>query len=128
MLGVRTVAPKTRPVVKTNPRSVPTLLPKERRPDKRVFLSEELWTHLSAAARFHEETFKKMGREQAVSRNDIIENFLEWALETYWDDKGGEPTKSDRESKIAAFAARLEKEETARAKEKLDASNDAQSQ
>lgn len=125
MLGVRTAASKTSPTVAktTNLRSVPTLLPKERRPDKRVFLPEELWTKLSAAAKFHEETFKKMGHEQSVSRNDIIENFLEWALDTYWQAKGGEPSSkgADREAKIAAFAAQMEKEEAARAKDKLEA-------
>lgn len=113
MLGVRTAAPKTRPTVAKKPKAVPTLLPQALRPDKRVFLPAEMWEELSRAAAFHEEAFKKMGRDEAVSRNRIIENFLEWALETYWDGKGGEPPASgpEREKKVAAFAAQMEREE-----------------
>jgi hypothetical protein len=95
------------------------LLPQPTRPDKRVFLPEEMWSALSRAAEFHEEAFKKMGRDEAVSRNRIIENFLEWALDTYWEDKGGEPpaTGPEREKKLATFAAQMLKEEAEAAAE-----------
>jgi hypothetical protein len=126
MLGVRTAAPKTSPTVsKTKAKTSPTLLPQAVRPDKRVFLPEEMWEALSRAAKFHEEVFKKMERDESVSRNKIIEGFLEWALESYWDDKGGEPPGSgpERERKVAAHAAKLLKEEAEKASSQSTSNN-----
>jgi len=122
MLGVRTAATKNAPTVsKGHPKSAPSLLPRPLRPDKRVFLPPELWEGLSRAAKFHEEAFAKMDRHESVSRNDIIESFLTWALDTYWKDKGGEPLPSgpDREKKVAAFAAKMAKEEADERKARL---------
>lgn len=113
MLGVRVEATKTRPMAKTV-RSAPGPLPKAKRPDKRVFLPATLWESLSEVAAFHEETFKAMGRDESVSRNDIIEDFLKWAEDEYWSDKGGKPkTAAERSKKIADYAKQLRKEEDA---------------
>lgn len=33
----------------------------------------------------------KRGEKRKLSRNDVIEYFLTWALEQYWEDRGGHP-------------------------------------
>lgn len=110
MLGVRVERVKGQPTVKAQ-RSAPGPRPKEMRIDKRVFLFRDLWERLSEVAEFHSDTFKAADRAESVSRNDIIEDFLEWAEERYWADKGGKPVSdSDRAKKLEAFAERLKKE------------------
>jgi hypothetical protein len=75
-----------------------------------VFLTEEMWEQLSEASRFHSETFKKLGSKEGVSRNDMIDSFLTWALESYWEDKGGRPSSDeDWARKVARHAEALKK-------------------
>jgi hypothetical protein len=86
----------------------PTLMPKKKREERRVFLEPELWTELSEAAEFHTEVFKAMGEDETASRNDIIEAFLRWAVASYWEDKGGKPTSdADRARKASKHAEGL---------------------
>lgn len=89
--------------------SSPKLLPKKRPVDKKVFLEEELWEELANAARFHTQAFKEMGSTETVSRNDLIALFLGWALDEFWEEKGGKPAPdSDAwQVKAKSFAKRL---------------------
>lgn len=75
-----------------------------------LFLPQEVWDRLTLAAKFATRAFELTGTPETVSRNDFIEDNLLWALTSYWEDKGGEPTdehdpKFDRLAK--AFASRL---------------------
>ncbi len=115
MLGIRSEA-KARPVVTRTHRAGPTLLPKEKRPDRKVFLPESMWEELTRAAEFHQAAFEAIERTDSVSRNDLIENFLRWALDEYWDRVGGRPTPADRQKKIAMLAKRITEEEAEVAK------------
>lgn len=122
MLGLRSDQTRSKPMATKPERSSPTLMPDEKKIDRKVFLVPEQWERLSAIAEFHGLAFKKMGRDQSVSRNDIIENFLQWAEDEYWAEKGGKPKNfPDREKKIAAFAERLKAKE---AKARADQSSD----
>lgn len=95
----------------------PVIRPKRKKEERRVFLEPELWTALTRAATFHEKVFGELHRlkglkaddAQKLSRNDIIEGFLEWALAEYWNDKGGEPPEAASEyaEKVRAFAKRM---------------------
>lgn len=108
MLGLTAIRTLKKPMVEKSP----TLLPKEKpdRPARQVFLAPEMWRELSEAADFHTLVFKKMGVEETVSRNDLIESFLTWALDAYWDDKGGKPkTEAERSTRVAASAEKLKK-------------------
>lgn len=88
----------------------PTLLPKTKREERRVFLDPSLWEELSDVAEFHSEVFAAMGAQEKVSRNDLIESFLTWAMESYWEDKGGRPiSREDREKKVRRSAEHLKK-------------------
>jgi hypothetical protein len=106
----------------------PSLLPKTPKVERRVFLEKAFWDQLSEAAEFHTDAFRAIERgkdekaiEETVSRNDLIERFLIWALDQFWAAKGGEPKDAaDREKKVKAFAREL--------KAKIDAANAADAQ
>jgi hypothetical protein len=101
----------------------PALLPRTPKVERRVFLEKALWEKLTEAAEFHTDAFKSIERskdekpiEETVSRNDLVERFLVWALDQFWVAKGGEPKDAaDREKKVKAFAKEL--------KAKIDAAN-----
>jgi hypothetical protein len=102
-IGLTSDSPK-----KTRPMSGPTLFPAKKREERRVFLEPIRWEELSEVAEFHSLVFKEMGADERVSRNDIIDAFLKWATESYWDDKGGKPvTASDRLEKAKRHAKKL---------------------
>lgn len=105
--SLRTQSPKKSPTV-----SGPTLMPKKATVSRQVFLTGEMWVELKEAARFHSETFKALGSAEGVSRNDLIEAFLRWALDSYWDDKGGHPTsKEEWAKKVERHAEALRKQQ-----------------
>lgn len=101
--------------MKTPQLTGPDIRPKKKKEERRVFLEPELWAELTRAAEFHERAFAELHRlkglkaddAQKVSRNDIVEGFLEWACKEYWKDKGGEPRdpKSDEYAKKAKTLA-----------------------
>lgn len=102
---LRTQAAKKGPIV-----SGPKLPTPKATVSRSVFLTEEAWDELADAARFHSETFKRLGSKEGVSRNDMIDAFLEWALGSYWEDKGGRPTsEEDWERKLVRHADALKK-------------------
>lgn len=116
MLGIRSEPTKSRPVVTKPQRAGPQLLPKEKKVDRKVFLPEPQWDALARAAEFHEEAFKFLDRNESVSRNDIVQTFLKWALEEYWAGFGGEPTSAtDRQRKVELLAERILKDEAGQA-------------
>jgi hypothetical protein len=93
--------------------SGPKLLPKKKTISRQVFLEPEMWAELSDAANFHSEVFEVMGAGEKVSRNDVIASFLRWALDSYWEDKGGRPTTvKDRQAKVDRHAAALSDSES----------------
>lgn len=105
-------APRRKPV--TGP-----IRPPKNRPDKKVFLEAELWARLADAAVFHEEVYALLGKDEATSRNDIIEWWLDWAEEQFWKDLGGRPTsKSDRAAKAEKYAAKLRADQEAKTAKK----------
>lgn len=86
----------------------PKLLPKKKTISRQVFLAPELWAELTEVAVFQSEVFEEMKADEKVSRNDVIRDFLRWALDAYWSDKGGRPTsRQDRLSKVERHAAAL---------------------
>ena len=90
--------------------SGPRLLPR-RAPGtpRQVYLPKEMWERLKLAAKFHSDVFKRMGSTEGVSRNDLIEDWLDWAEGMYWEQVGGPPTSpKDREAKLEKMAAILE--------------------
>lgn len=103
--GLTTQVPKRRPTV-TGPR----LLPKKKTISRQVFLEPEMWEELKDTAKFHSDVFDAMEASETVSRNDLIESFLRWALDAYWEDKGGRPTsEKDRNEKVKRHAEALRK-------------------
>lgn len=80
---------------------------KRPREKKWVFLPEELWEELSRAARFQTVLFGLTGDEETASRNDWIEDSLVWALNSYWEEKGGRPESEEDLVKLAhSYAAK----------------------
>lgn len=85
-------------------------MPKDR-VQRLVTLRQKLWDDLAKTAKFHDEVFQAIEAEEKVSRNDLIESFLEWALEEYWTDKGGWPMSDrDRKEKVSRHAEKLKAE------------------
>lgn len=70
----------------------PVLLPKKKRQEIRVFLDKGLVGELDRVTEFHGDVFEALKAEEKVARNDIIAAFLQWAIDAYWEDKGGNPT------------------------------------
>jgi hypothetical protein len=92
----------------------PKLLPSRRAISRQVVADEALWAQLGEAAEFHGDVFKAMDADEKVSRNDIVVSFLEWALQEYWDDKGGKPTsKTEWAEKVKKHAETLRAGEAA---------------
>lgn len=88
----------------------PTLLPKKKRDERRVFLLPEVWAQLDEAQDFHQAVFDALGAAEKVSRNDMIESFVKWAVDAYWEDKGGRPQdKKDFAEKVRRHAEKLQK-------------------
>lgn len=90
----------------------PRLLPK--RPPgtpRQVYLPKEKWERLKAAAKFHSDAFKGLGSTEGVSRNEMIEDLLEWALEAYWEQVGGPPGPKDRAAKVEKMTEILRAEQ-----------------
>lgn len=83
----------------------PTLLPKEKREERRVFLPKKMWAALDQCAEFHQAAFDFIGAKESVSRNDLIQTFMGWAIDAYWAEKGGAPkNEKDRAEKVKRFA------------------------
>jgi hypothetical protein len=83
---------------------------------RQVFLTEEMWEALKEAAKFHSDTFKSLGSKEGVTRNDMIDAFLTWALESYWEDKGGRPeSKEDWAKKVERHAAAIRSDDLKKA-------------
>ncbi len=76
---------------------------------------------MSEAAELHTQTFKRIGKKETVSRNDLVEDFLKWALASFWEERGENPrTDADRE-KWLTVAAEILKEQIAAAQAATDA-------
>lgn len=91
----------------------PNLLPTRLLPPKKVVIEEGLWAELQELAEFHQATFKKMGSADKVSRTEVVDTFLRWAVEQFWKDRGGKPTnESDRDKKAGDYAAFLKKQQS----------------
>lgn len=102
---------KRRPVPKP-----PKMLPRTKPVDRKVYLASERWDELMEAASFQTAAFKAAGSTESVSRNDIVDFLLGWALEAFWEGKGGKPAVDTAEwrAKVEAEAARIKKELEAR--------------
>jgi hypothetical protein len=83
----------------------PTLLPKEKREERRVFLPRQLWKDLDECAAFHQAAFDELDAKESVSRNDLIQAFMSWARDAYWEQVGGRPKdKKEWGEKVKRFA------------------------
>lgn len=89
--------------------NAPRPLPKPVTVSRQVFLTPEKWAELARAAEVHTATFAALGIKQTVSRNDIISTFIEWALQAYWKDVGGNPSDEDWDQVIQQYADKLKK-------------------
>lgn len=88
----------------------PKLVPPEELQRGTVYLPPEYWAQLDSVAKFHTKVYGALGAKGKVSRNDVIASFLEWALDEYWADKGGQPTTdAEADSKARAHAEALRK-------------------
>lgn len=88
----------------------PTLVPRKKTIARSVYLEPSMWQELAEAAEFQSAVFEALGHEEKVSRNDVIDAFLRWALDSYWEDKGGRPTsKTDRTEKARRNAETTKK-------------------
>lgn len=88
----------------------PKLVPKTKLLPVKTYLEPDLPEQLDDAAAFHTEVFKAMGETEKVSRTDILNAFLKWALDAYWQEKGGRPTSAkDRADKAKKHAEALKK-------------------
>lgn len=77
----------------------------------KVRLTSQLWDELAEAAQFETEVWALAKFDKVVSRNDLIEKYLLWALKEYWEEKDGKPTsREDRASKAKAAAEALRRE------------------
>lgn len=95
------------------------------RDEKRVFLAPEKWLAIDDVAAFHDEAYELLKIKQSVSRNDVVERFVDWALEQFWEAKGGRPkTAAERKKKVAEFAEEMKAKIEAR---KAQAERDLQS-
>lgn len=108
-MGLAAIRTAKRITVEKGPTLLPPAPEEDPRKPQNVKLLAEFWEELKEAAKFHTEVFREMDpNNPSVSRNDVIENFLRWALDVYWDDKGGRPKNAaDRAAKVAATAAKL---------------------
>lgn len=71
------------------PKSAPELLPADVTP-RQVFLERELWDRLSVVAAFQTRANQLLKLPGVLSRNEVIAEFLLWATEEFWEEKGGE--------------------------------------
>lgn len=95
---------------KSNVASGPVLVPKKKTIARSVYLEPATWLELAEAAEFQTAVFEALGHEEKVSRNDVIDAFISWALKAYWDDKGGRPTtKAERAEKARRHAEATKK-------------------
>lgn len=109
-MGVQGLTSKSSKTTRPPQVTGPKLLPKKKTVARQVFLEPERWTELADAASFHTQVFEEMGADERVSRNDLIDSFLGWALAEYWKDKGGRPTSErDRAEKVKRHAEALTK-------------------
>lgn len=85
---------------------------KSKKVSRQVFLDPELWERLMKIADFQTEAWKMVDpKNLSTSRNTVIESFLVWAADTFWENRGGEPTSlGDREEKLAPYSAQLKKD------------------
>lgn len=103
--GLAISQPKRKPIV-----SGPKLFPKAKTKPRSLYLGADMWDELDEATEFHSRVFEALGSGQKVSRNDVIEAFLRWALDAYWDDKGGRPkSEKERRDKAVRHAEALKK-------------------
>lgn len=82
--------------------------PKKKPVDKKIFLEQEVWDQLANIAEFHSAVFAAMGAKEKVSRQDVISEFLEKNIKSYWDGVGGAPTtEKERLEKVRRLAETL---------------------
>lgn len=112
MLGVSSIKTSKKPTVD----KVPTLLPPTPEEDPRkaqnVKLLPDFWAELSETSAFHTDVWKEIDpKAPSVPRNDLVDGFLRWANEVYWDDVGGKPKNAeDRAAKVKLKAEKLRAE------------------
>lgn len=56
-----------------------------------VRLKRGRWRELDRIAEHETEIWRKAGKKKKLSRNDIVQEFLDWACEHYWKEKGLPP-------------------------------------
>jgi hypothetical protein len=109
MLGLTAIKTSKKLTVDKTPTLLPPPKEEETRKPRSVLLEPEFWAELSEDAAFHTDVFRAMDPQNpSVPRQDLIESFLKWAHEVYWEDKGGKPKNAaDRAAKVQATAERL---------------------
>lgn len=112
MLGLAGIRTTKKLTVSQPPTFTPRTGRKSTKTARQVFLEPGMWDRLSAVSDFTSAAWKRVNpKSLAISRNTVIEEFLEYALARYWEDKGGEPkTESERLRKIEPYAETLKKQ------------------
>ncbi len=93
----------------------PVVIPKKKLLARSIGLDPDIWDELDEVANYetvvHRE-LKSLDQESEVSRNEVVGSFLRWALDTWWQARGGRPTSErERAEKLRADVERRKKED-----------------
>lgn len=75
---------------------------------KTVRLPIDVWNRLAGTLEFERHLRRAAKIQGRFSLNDLMTQFVTWALDQYWAENGPQPEKmSDREAILRALAARV---------------------
>lgn len=75
---------------------------------KTVRLPEETWAALAEALEFEKNLRRAAKLKGRFSLNDLLVQYVKWALDQYWAENGPKPEKmTDRDAILRALSARL---------------------
>lgn len=82
------------------------------RTQRQLFLEPSFWEVLDGVTEFHADAHRRIGAK-VLSRNDIIEHYLQMIVKAYWNDKGLTQEQSKdpelRKEALDKYVARLRK-------------------
>lgn len=92
--------------------SGPSIVPPRLATPKKVVLADDLLKRVDQVAKFYDDVFRKMGaKDPSTSRTEVVDEFMRWAIDQFWKDRGGEPqTGEERSRRVAQYAGELEKQ------------------
>lgn len=80
----------------------------EEKSGKTVRFENDVWNELALALEFEKNLRRAAKLKGRFSLNDLLQQFVKWALVQYWKENGPRPDKmSDRDAILRALQARL---------------------